>query len=361
MCFDCARFTLCGKRILIIKLGAMGDVIRSTHILGGLKTKYPGCHITWVTARGSGELLLNINSVDKTIELSAESAAYLAAVKFDLVLSLDPSLEAAGLAENICSKQKKGFGLDPAGKLYPLNKEAREWFLTGIFDDLKKANKKTYQEMVSDVTGIKEKNSRMIVNLSEKEKQSGADFLAENKIPGDKPVIGINTGAGGRWKLKRWTREGFLELINLINSKTEASILLFGGPLEKNRNLWLMEKAPSVLFDTGTGNSPRNFLSLLNLCDIVVSGDTFAMHAAVGLGKKTVALFGPTSSSEIELYSMGEKIVSPAECVCCYKEECDKNPSCMQLITPEKVYETIRRLLSTTLRQERRVSAACKL
>ncbi len=345
LCDGCARFAPDGKKILIIKLGAMGDVIRTTHVCAGLKTKYPGCRVTWLTAPGSGELLLNIDSIDRILEVSPESLAYLMAVEFDEVLSLDPSLEAAAIAEGLRSKEKKGFGVDSSGKLYPLNDEAKEWFLTGIFDDLKKGNAKTYQQMASETAGLNTKSPEMLINLFEKEKNSAFSFLNRNNIPCDRPIIGINTGAGGRWALKRWTREGFLGLIKLINSKTEASILLFGGPLEKDRNLWLMEKAPSVLYDTGTDNSPREFMSLLNLCDLVVSGDTFAMHAAAGLGKKTAAFFGPTSAAEIELYGRGVKIVAPVECVCCYREECGKNPSCMQLITPESVYDEIRRIL----------------
>lgn len=345
-CFECGRYAPAGKRILIIKLGAMGDVIRTTFILPALKKKFPDCHITWVTEKGSSGLLLNIDLLDLVIELTPDSLAYLSAVEFDIALSLDPSAEGAALAENIKAESKKGFGLDSSGKLYPFNKGAQEWHLTGIFDDLKKGNRKTYQEMASEAAELEGADSEVILNLSEEEKQFGRDFLEKKSIPEDRPVVGLNTGAGGRWKLKRWTEEGFLSLINLLGADGNASILLFGGPLEEERNRRLMKNAGARVFDTGTKNTPREFLSLINLCDVLVSGDTFAMHAAVGLKKKVAALFGPTSSAEIELYGRGEKIISPAECVCCYKADCSRKPDCMELIKPETVYNAVRRLTS---------------
>ncbi len=137
-CFNCGRYSPEGIRIHIIKLGAMGDVIRTTSLLPALKEKYPDCHITWITGEGSSELLLNIDQLDLVLELTPASLAYLQAVEFDLALSLDPSVEGAALAENIKAESKKGFGLSPSGKLYPFDKDAEEWRLTGIFDDLKK-------------------------------------------------------------------------------------------------------------------------------------------------------------------------------------------------------------------------------
>jgi len=65
------------------------------------------------------------------------------------------------------------------------------------------------------------------------------------------------------------------------------------------------------------------------------------MHLGLGLKKKTVVMFGPTSSSEIYSYGRMIKAVSPITCQCCYKRECLKNPSCMDLIPVKKVFDVI--------------------
>jgi heptosyltransferase-2 len=77
----------------------------------------------------------------------------------------------------------------------------------------------------------------------------------------------------------------------------------------------------------------------------VVTGDTTALHLAVGLRKKVVALFGPTCAQEIELYGRGEKIVSPLSCSPCYRRSCDRDPNCMKTVSAEEVLKATNRLL----------------
>jgi heptosyltransferase-2 len=91
----------------------------------------------------------------------------------------------------------------------------------------------------------------------------------------------------------------------------------------------------------------------VNLCDLVVTGDTTALHLAVGLRKKVVALFGPTCAQEIELYGRGEKIVSPLSCVPCYRRVCAKAPNCMEAVSPPEVLKSVDRLLDRTPKTRR--------
>ncbi len=344
-CGDCQYYSPVKERILIIKMGAKGDVLRTTCILTGLKEKYPDSYVTWVVENGAGQLLHNIGLIDRVLEFSLETVVTLQAEKFDLVLSLDSSVLSASLAEKVNAEEKKGFGLNREGKIYPFNPEAEEWFRMGIFDDLKRKNRKTYQEIILEMAGISTKNYEIIVNLTDEEKEFARAFSKEKGIDGSSPIIGLNTGAGGRWLLKKWTLDGYLELIEKIHEELSAKILLFGAEEERERNRWLKEKSPYPVIDTGSGNTLREFFALLNLCDIVVAGDTLAVHAAVGLKKKVVVILGPTSPSEIELYGIGEKVIAPVDCIGCYRQSCNHKPSCMDLITAESVFSAISRLL----------------
>jgi len=107
-------------------------------------------------------------------------------------------------------------------------------------------------------------------------------------------------------------------------------------------------KAGSVvpLLDPGCDNTVRHFAALLSYCDVVVSGDTLAMHLALALGRRTVVLFGPTSAPEIELYGQGEKVVPDMGCLSCYKNSCDFVPNCMDLISTEMVHAAVVRQLA---------------
>jgi heptosyltransferase-2 len=103
----------------------------------------------------------------------------------------------------------------------------------------------------------------------------------------------------------------------------------------------LLEQTSGRVIDTGCDNTIRRFGALLSLCQLVVTGDTLALHLALGLGKKVVALFGTTSSVEIDLYGRGKKVYPDIDCLGCYKKDCQVSPNCMELIKPTQVLEAI--------------------
>jgi heptosyltransferase-2 len=67
------------------------------------------------------------------------------------------------------------------------------------------------------------------------------------------------------------------------------------------------------------------------------------MHLSLALGRRTVVLFGPTSSAEIEMYGLGEKVVPHMDCLACYKPTCDFVPNCMDLISTDMVEAAVER------------------
>ena len=121
------------------------------------------------------------------------------------------------------------------------------------------------------------------------------------------------------------------------------NLLLLGGP-EEIEIIGQLKKEYKFLVDTGCDNSLLEFAAIVDLCDLVVTADTLALHIATALEKKIVALFGPTSISEIELYSRGIKLSSPAGCKCFYRKYCSEEISCMEEITVDIVMKAIAEL-----------------
>ena len=97
----------------------------------------------------------------------------------------------------------------------------------------------------------------------------------------------------------------------------------------------------NFLVDTGYNNSLVEFAAIVNLCDIIITADTLALHIGTALNKKIIALFGSTSMSEIELFNRGIKVSAPDDCKCYYNRYCSEEVSCMEKITTGIVMKAI--------------------
>lgn len=341
-CQGCGRYEERGTSILIIKFEALGDVLRTTSLLPSLKRKYGSTYITWITSREAVPLFIANPHVDEVLSDAEEYLPVVLAREFDIVINPDASGKSCNLASIANAEFKHGFVASPRGVPVALGDSALEWLRMGGNDEIKRSNTKTYQQIIHEMCALDDDHQHIVLRLTDREIADAERIAMELNLYPTVPVVGINTGAGSRWNLKRWTISGFADLIHFIVSETHAQVLLFGGPddLERNRSIVAMKKSGARLRQA---SSLRELFQLIHLCDVIVTGDTLVAHASVALGKRTVVLFGPTSASEFDLYGLGEKIVAPVDCVCCYKQVCDRKPNCMDLIKPETVFEAVKR------------------
>src|SRR3954468_711180 len=123
----CDRYERVDERLLIVKLDAMGDVLRSTALLPPLAEAHPRAAITWITRRESVPLLQRNAFVSEVLELGPEALAHLQTRTFDRVINLDASKISAALATTARSNRKDGYVLDERGYVQPTNAAARTW------------------------------------------------------------------------------------------------------------------------------------------------------------------------------------------------------------------------------------------
>ncbi|MGE5435632.1 MAG: glycosyltransferase family 9 protein [Syntrophothermus sp.] len=344
ICDNCSHYSPVSFKILIIKLDALGDVLRTTSILHALKEKYLDSYITWLTKSNAKDIFKNNTLVDEVLTIeSPELIAKLLSTKYNLMIHPDASPTSASLASIVNADEKKGYILNSLGKIEPLDNNAVEWLEMGAFDQLKKKNTKTYQQIIHEIAGLDYKQGKIIVNLTEDEQNFAKDFCIKNNLTKYDYLLGINSGSSKRWKLKQWRLEGFIELIKELKKTDNVGILLYGGKEEQEQNEQLKEVFPDLI-DTGSDNSIREFFALMSLPDIVITGDTLALHVSAALNKKTICLFGPTSSNEIEDYGLIEKVYPDMECLVCYLNECAKSPNCMDLISSKMVLDKVNKL-----------------
>jgi heptosyltransferase-2 len=190
---------------------------------------------------------------------------------------------------------------------------ARSWYDMGLMsrfgkeraDELKRLNRRSYQEHLFAIFGLPFR---------------GEDYLFGYALKSvSRRRVGIEMRADARWQLKRWGR--YPELIERLRADG-CDVFVF----EQRADL-------------------RDFIADVNGCGLVVTGDTLTMHVALALQKRTIAVFGPTSAPEIHGYGRLTTIVSPIDCICCYKRTCDFSPNCMDLIPTDRLHDAVRRVI----------------
>jgi len=293
-------------KILIIKLGAKGDVIRTLPIAKALKEKYPNSKIHWVTKDNMKSLLNNLSCIDKLYSLP-----YSTEEEFDLLYNFDIEDEAISLAIKIKAKQKYGFYKNE--DFVSAFNLGGEYYLNTLFDDeTKKTNKKTYQEMMFEAAELSYDKQFVPIVLEKNDLEYAKNFVNKNKINHYK-LIGIHMGASPRWPSKIWHEDNLKEFI--IKAKNKGyEILLFAGPDEIERQKIFIDKLNKqgiYICLNNPNNTDREFASLINICKVIVCSDSFALHVSLALKKSTIGLFFCTPPNEVEDYGLLKKIVSP--------------------------------------------------
>ncbi|MEK6928832.1 MAG: glycosyltransferase [Nanoarchaeota archaeon] len=313
-------------KILIIKTEALGDVLRTTFIMQGLKEKYAkeSPEIFWLTDKSALPFFLNNPYIKKTFTL--EQKEYLKNYDFDIVINLEEDLENAELTTSLKPKKIIGF-FAKDGKIFP-TKTASEWHsMSGLgkkpFNDiLKKKNIKTHRQIMSEIVDINPEKYEPFLRLTAHQRKIAENFMRRYMLSKEDLIIGINTGSADRWPKSLSIKKTAL-LIEKIYKKYKAKIILFGGKAETERNKEIIKITKASVIDAGCGNDLYEFPALISICSIIITSDTLGLHISLALKRKTIVLVGPTSSAELDMYSSGEKIIAKSNCICCYKKECE--------------------------------------
>ena len=270
--------------VLIVKLGATGDVVRTTPLLNRLIGS-----VTWITAAKNGVLLEGLS--DNLCHFSWEARERALDIRYDLAINLEDTLEAATFLNRIRPTEIFGAYSDSSQCLRYTN-NSKCWFDLSLIsshgrqeaDRLKLLNRQTYQELIF---------RGLALNFA------GETYLLpepiETGLSGD---VAIAADAGPIWPMKKWAYYGQLK------RQLEDSGLIVNVLPERSS---LLEHLADV----------RNHCCL-------VGGDSLPMHLALGTGTRCVTLFTCTSPWEIYDYGIQKKIVSPLLEEFFYKRGYDK-------------------------------------
>jgi heptosyltransferase-2 len=342
--------------ILILKTGALGDVLRTTSILPGLRARQPHARTTWVTAPGAVDLVRHHPLVDEVVPFDVgapgaveELSARLGATTWERVLSLDEEEACCRLASSLPAKRLSGAWFDERTLVRRYTPDVAPWFDMGLLsvlgkraaDALKRSNRLSHAQIFARMLGVRA--GKPMLALDADSEAEGAEL--RGRLEGDlpRPWIGLNTGAGGRWTSKALPVERAVALALAVDEarRGQVGFLLFGGPAEagRNREIEAALRGRVKLVDTGCGNALLRFAAYVGLCDLLVVSDSLALHIAIARGVRAVAFFAPTPAAEIDLFGGGEKVESTAPDAGSYRPDADTSTL------------TVERLLAAVLRQ----------
>lgn len=339
--------------VLVIKTAALGDVLRTTSILPGLATTIPGVRITWVTAPGAVDLVRTHPLVAEVVAVDTKSTASLASVaqrlaekRWARVISLDDEEPLCALASKLRTERLSGATLDGSRRRV-YTPDVAPWFDMGLLsvhgkqraDELKVLNTQSQPRIYADMLGIPMGRPDLV--LPDSARAFAAEFVRRHEIAHRWPIIGLNTGAGGRWTSKQLPPERVIELARRIADElpaTDTTFVVFGGDSEEARNAEILAGLARVglgarAVDAGTKNSLLDFAALVGQVDLLVTSDSLALHVGVALGRRIVAFFAPTSAAEIELYGSGAKVVSTSPDACSYRADADNTSLTTERLT----------------------------
>ena len=331
--------------ILIIKVGALGDVLRTSFIAQALKEKYISQKpkIFWMTDKKAKPFFLNNLYVDHLVVLEAKNK--LKGINFDLVINLEEDIENCKFAESLKPKKLIGFYYSNE-KVLP-TQTTKEWYDMSALGKkpqnniLKKQNKKTHRQIISEIVEIKNHEKyEPFLRLTSQQREHAQNFLRWHNLSRNDLIIGINTGSADRWP-KQLSIKKTATLIDRLYKELGAKILLFGGPNEIERNKEILGLSKSPIIITGCGNDLVEFPALISVCNLFITSDSLGLHIALALKRKTIALLGPTSASEIDMYGLGEKVIAKSKCICCYSPDCKS----MEKIDLNEIFLSLKELL----------------
>jgi lipopolysaccharide heptosyltransferase I len=326
-------------RILIVKLGSIGDVVHTLPALAALRRAAPASHLAWVVERGGAASLLRDNPcLDELIEIETRTwredltsretrAAIKAALmrlrssRFEIALDFQGLLKSAAIAWLARVPRRVGF----APRL--LREPASALLLTERVeaDDQAHIIKKNLA-LVAHLGFSIEGDCEFPIYLSSEDEQ----FAEKQATRFEEEFAIINPGGG--WPTKLWSVSGFAEIADRLWQHYGLRSAVTYGPGEKALAQAVVTRARSGAA-TMLGPTLKQFFALARRAKLFIGGDTGPLHLAAAARAPIVGLYGPSASRRNGPFACDDVVVERWDLECrvdCYRRSCG-HTSCMQM------------------------------
>ena len=344
-------------RVLIVRLGALGDIIHAIPAAAALRAAFPDARVDWLVERKHREIVDLVTVIDNVVVLERPSLAgwvdisrRLRPVGYDAAIDLQGLLKSAVLARASGARRVLGFSV------WHLREKSARPFYSTTDDGFAAGGARDG----SGTAHVISKNLRLLRALDVHDERitfplatrhSDAVVRVREAIrrgaPGpDRPFALINPGAA--WPNKRWAAERFGEIATFLRDVRGLPSFVLWGPGEEPLAQAVVEAssgAASVAPRTGL----VDLLELARAAALMVSGDTGPLHIATAAGTPSVAIFGPTDPVRNGPWSAADVTISRfASCVCHYERRCRGAAWCLDGVSVAEVTAGIQQRLQSS-------------
>lgn len=345
------------KRVLVINLGGIGDLLLSVPALKALRSSYPEAEISILAPAGVHSIVQSLFFVDRVFTFNLEYGGIvplrkvLRNLKILLILrkkQFDVAINMRTLYSEKGAKKIK-FLLEFIKPKVKVGRDTEAW---GNFFDVKIPETRVGQkyEMEYDIDtvralGAEVKDRSIDFNIDVESFSSVERILEKEGLSKGDTLIGVHPGG---MPSRAWPVENFAKVIEDINRRISCRFVITGGRDEVN-----LAKHLTVITDAKVANlagklNTAELGALIKRCNVFIANDTGPMHIAAILKTPLVAIFGPGDITRFDPRNISQKATvlhKKVECAPCEKTEC-RTMKCLKIIHPEEVVEAALGLVS---------------
>lgn len=333
------------RRVLIILLGSIGDVVRALPLLGRMRAAWPSSRFAWAVEPKSAPLLREHRWIDELIVYERDRvpwsfAPFLRNVRlgrFDLVIDLQRHLKSGITSRVSGARRRLGFATANV-------KEFNDWFSTQRIEPQAPMRLKLMQyQAFGDLLGLAP--GKIEFGLE----PSGDRQRRAREIIGAAPRPRVAVILGSSWPSRVYFAESIAATLRELAYPRENTAgffpILIGGAEDVDLARRVMsELGENAALDlagrTGLGDLPGIFAE----CNVAFGPDSGPMHIAAAVGCPIVSLWGATAPERSAPWGFGEFTLRGAiPCSPCYLRQCPIGRECMRRIKPEAIAAAVRR------------------
>lgn len=322
------------KKILVIRIDRIGDLILSTPVFRSLKQTYAEAQVHVLVREYTKDLIINNKNVDKIMVLEKAIIDQ----DYDLAIVLNSGITANRFA--FMSKAKFRIGYEGRGGSFLLTKKIKDDRDTRIRHEVVSALE------LAGITDCTTDDKTLEVSVTAQGEKIADEFFTINNLSSTDFLVMIHPGA--RQDYIRWNTLGFAEVADMLIQKKSAKVILLCGK-EEDR---LVEEVNNFMNNEAiiaSNISLTGLVSLIKRVKLFIGNSTGPMHIASALGTPLVAIFGsrhPLDSVE-EWGPWGENncvVRADVNCINCHPSDCRDDFKCMSKISPDQVLRAVNSL-----------------